>query len=142
MLEDAALALEEIAPEDKHRNEVLGARVILYMATKKWDMAVAVASHLVKIEPKNEAWWISLAHSIRRSEGVEKAEAVLLRARAIHPKVAMIAFNLACYASVTGRMEEAKEQLRRAIDLDKDMRKLALEDEDLKPLWDWIAGLE
>ena len=54
----------------------------------------------------------------------------------------MIAFNLACYASVTGRMEEAKERLRRAIQLDKDVRGLALDDEDLKPLWDWIAGPE
>ena len=58
----------------------------------------------------------------------------LLRARAIHSKVGMIAFNPACYASVTGRMEEAKELLRRAIDLDKDVRKLALDNEDLKPL--------
>jgi hypothetical protein len=49
-----------------------------------------------------------LAYSIRRSEGVEKAEGILLRAQATHPKVAMIAFNLACYASVTGRMEDAK----------------------------------
>jgi Flp pilus assembly protein TadD len=114
MLEDAALALEEIAPEDKHRNEVLGARVNLYMAAKKWDMAAAVASHLVKVEPENEAWWIGLAYSIRRSEGVEKAEAILLRAQAIHPKVAMIAFNLACYASVTGRMEEASPRCNRS----------------------------
>ena len=52
----------------------------------------------------------------------------------------MIAFNLACYASVTGRMEEAKVRLRHAIKLDKDIRGLALDDEDLKPLWDWIAG--
>jgi hypothetical protein len=49
---------------------------------------------------------------------------------------------LACYASVMGRMEEAKERLRHAINLDKDFRKLALDDEDLKPLWYWIAGLE
>ena len=54
----------------------------------------------------------------------------------------MIAFNLACYASVSGRMEEAKERLRNAIDLDKDVRILALDDEDLRSLWDWIAGLE
>ena len=54
----------------------------------------------------------------------------------------MIAFTLACYASVEGRMEEAKEQLRHAIELDKDIRKLAVDDGDLKPLWDWIAGLE
>ena len=83
-------------------------------------MAAAVASHLVKVEPQNAAWWINLAYALRRTESVEKAEAILLQAQAIHPKVAMIAFNLACYASVTGRMEEAKERLRHAIKLDKD----------------------
>jgi lipopolysaccharide biosynthesis regulator YciM len=142
MFDAAALVLEEIAPEDKNRTEVLGMRVQLYMAAKKWDMAAAVASHLVKVEPENEVWWISLAYSVRRVEGVEKAEAILLRAQSIHPKVAMIAFSLACYASVTGRMEEAKARLRQAIDLDKDFRKLALDDEDLKSLWDWIGGLK
>ena len=101
---------EEIAPEDKTRNEVLGARINLYMAAKKWNMAMAVASHLVKVEPENEVWWISLAYAVRRTESVENAEAILLRAQAIHPKVAMIAFNLACYASVTGRMQDAKER--------------------------------
>ena len=54
----------------------------------------------------------------------------------------MIAFNLACYASVIGRMEEAKKRLRDAIALDKDIRRLAIEDEDLKSLWDWIRSLE
>ena len=82
---------------------------------------------------------INLAFSVRLTK---QAEAILLRAQAIHLKVAMIAFNLACYASVTGRMEDAKERLRNAIELDKDVRKLALDDEDLRPLWDWIAGLQ
>ena len=43
----------------------------------------------------------------------------------------MIEFNLACYASVTGRFEDAKKRLQRAIELDKEIRKLALDDEDL-----------
>jgi hypothetical protein len=34
MFDDAASVLEEIAPEDKTRNEVLGARVNLYMAAR------------------------------------------------------------------------------------------------------------
>ena len=92
----------------------VGERVNLYMAAKKWDMAAAVASHLVKVDPQTAGWWISPAHAVRRTESIEKAEAILLRAQAIHPKVAVIAFNLACYASVTGRMEEAKERLRHA----------------------------
>ena len=54
----------------------------------------------------------------------------------------MIAFNLACYASVTGRMEEAKQRLRHAIELDSGIRGLALDDNDLKPLWDWIVSFE
>ena len=82
-------------------------------------MVGAVASPLVKVDPGTAGWWINLAYSVRRSEGIEQAEAILLRARAIHPKIAMIAFNLACYASVTGRMEETKERLRHAIELDK-----------------------
>jgi Flp pilus assembly protein TadD len=141
MFDSAAQVLEEIAPEDKNRTEVLGMRVQLYMAAKKWDMAAAIASHLVKVEPENEAWWITLAYSVRRIEGVENAEAILLRGQAIHPKNALIAFSLACYASVTARIEEAKARLRHAIDLDKDIRRLALDDEDLRPLWDWIATL-
>ena len=142
MIDDAALVLEEIAPEDKTRNEVLGARVGIYMAAKKWDMAAAVASHLVKVDPQTAGWWISLAYALRRTESIEKAEAILLRAQAIHPKVAMIAFNLACYASVTSRLEEAKERLRHAIELDSGIRGLALDEKDLRPLWDWIGGLK
>jgi Flp pilus assembly protein TadD len=94
------------------------------------------------VDPQTTGWWISLAYAVRRGESVEKAEAILLRAQAIHPKVAMIAFNLACYASVTGRMKEAKERLQRAIKLDKDIRGSALDDEDLRPLWEWITGLQ
>jgi hypothetical protein len=64
MLDDAALVLEEIEPEDKTRSEVLGARVGIYLAAKKWEMAAVVASHLVKIEPENSGWWINLASDI------------------------------------------------------------------------------
>jgi lipopolysaccharide biosynthesis regulator YciM len=65
MFDDAAMVLEEIAPEDRTRNEVLGARVGIYMAARKLDMAAAVASHLVKVESQNAAWWISLAYALR-----------------------------------------------------------------------------
>ena len=54
----------------------------------------------------------------------------------LHPKVSMIAFNLVFYPRVTARMEDAKERFCDAIALDKDIRRLAIDDEDLKPLWD------
>ena len=45
-------------------------------------MVAAVASHLVKVDPKTAGWWISLAYALRRTESIEKAEAILLRAQA------------------------------------------------------------
>jgi Flp pilus assembly protein TadD len=140
MFDSVELVLEEIAPEDKNRNEVLGARINIYMAAQGVGHGRSGCQPSVKVDPGTAGWWISLAYALRRAESVEKAEAILLRAQAIHPKVAMIAFNLACYASVAGRMEEAKERLRHAIKLDKDIRRLAIDDEDL-PLWDWIGGV-
>jgi predicted Zn-dependent protease len=79
MFDDAANALEEIEPEDKTRDEVLYARVDIYLAAKKWDMAAAVATHLVKADPGNPAAWINLAYAVRRAENTQQAEAILLR---------------------------------------------------------------
>jgi Flp pilus assembly protein TadD len=96
----------------------------------------------VEVQPENAVWWTQLAYAVRRSETIEKAEAILLEAREIHPRNVVILVNLASYASLTGRTEEAKARLRHAIDLDKDARRMALDVEDLKPLWDWIGSLE
>ena len=124
-------ALEEIEPEDKTRTEVLSVRVDLYSAARKWDMVAAVASHLVKVEPEEDGWWINLAYATRRCETIEKAEKILLRARELHHDNALMEFNLACYASVTGPIQHARDLLRRAIELDKEIRRSALDDPDL-----------
>ena len=73
MFDDAALVLEEIEPEDKIREEVLGAHVGIYIAARQWDMAATVAAHLVKVQPDNADWWIALASAMRRCEGIESA---------------------------------------------------------------------
>ena len=54
-------------------------------------------------------------------------------------EIPLILFKLACCASLTGRIEEAKLRISNAIDLDENVRRLALLEEDLRPLWDWIA---
>lgn len=141
MFDEAALALGEIAPEDELRVEVRKARLALYLAERKWRKAAAVAGELVKAMPENATWWIQMAYAVRRSETIEKAEAILLQAHEIHPRNVIILLNLASYASVTGRTEEAKVRLRRAIGLNRGAQRLALDVEDLRPLWDWISGL-
>ena len=71
--------LRRLSPRTRSARKFSGVRLDLYMAAKKWDMAAAVASHLVKVEPENASWWINLAYATRRRESIEEAEAILLR---------------------------------------------------------------
>jgi Flp pilus assembly protein TadD len=73
----------------------------------------------------------ALATARRPSEGIKSAEAVLLQSRELHRDNAVIEFNLACYASAAGRFEEAKARLGHAIELDVEVRRTAIDDEDL-----------
>ena len=67
---------------------------------------------------------------------MEAARAVLLGAREAHPNEPIVFFNLACYNSQLGNLEEAKEHLARAIAIDGNVRKMALDDPDLEPIWE------
>ena len=75
-------------------------------------MAAPVVRHLVKVDPGNLGAWINLAYSVRRAERIEQAEAILLKACVLHPRLS---------------------RLRPAIDLDKDIRRLPLDGDD--PNW-------
>jgi Flp pilus assembly protein TadD len=103
------------------------------LAAENWDTAVAIAADLVKAEPKNPTTWILLAYAVGHAGNVEQMETVLFKAQKWHPRDPLILFRLACCASV-----EAKLRLGNAIDLDESVRRLALGNEDLRPLWDWL----
>lgn len=138
MIEDAARELMEIPPDDRGRNEIIGFCVHLYSQWQRWGMAAAAARRMVEIDPGQPQWWVSLAYATRRHESVEKAEEILLEARKLHPKEAIIYYNLACYACVTGRLEQARERLNTAIGMDESIRDLARNDVDLKPMRDFL----
>ena len=139
MFEEAERTLQEIDVEDKGRKEVLAAKVEFYTVAKKWSSVAEVAQRLVDIEPENAGWWINLAYATRRAVNIDKAQALLLQAQTLHPENAIIAFNLSCYACVSGHLEQAKTHLKHAIALDSNIRELARGDEDLQTLWSWIA---
>ena len=49
---------------------------------------------------------------------------------------AVFHFMLACYDSALGHLDEAREGLKRAFELDQDFRLKALDESDLAPVWD------
>ncbi len=46
---------------------------------------------------------------------------------------------MGCYHCQLRRLEEAGECVRKAIDLDRSYQAMALEEEDLEPLWESFA---
>ena len=133
---DANEELECIDPEVRHVAEVLIVRLEIYRALKEWDLMQTVAARLAAHDPEEGQWAISLAYATRRAESIAAAKAVLVAAGEEHGGEALIHYNLACYECQLGNIAEAKERLSKAITLQKECRLMALEDEDLQPLWD------
>jgi len=50
-------------------------------------------------------------------------------------------YTLACYCAQLGELEESAEWFKKAMAIDtKAVQKIALDDPDLKPLWDSMSG--
>lgn len=140
MPERARAEFERIPPPWQTSPE--GLRIGLRLASdlKDWPEARRIAGVLRERHPDDVAWWVLLAFAARRAEGLSVAEGILRTARTKFPEVAVIPFNLACYACQQGREDEALAFLAAAVRLDSSYAEMALEDDDLRALWPRIGG--
>ena len=137
MLQDAWDSLEEIPTEEHHLPTVLQIRLEIYRRMEKYEGMGTMAEHLTKCFPEDAQYWISLAYAQRRHLDLQTAEKTLLEAQKRFPEEATIPYNLACYACQLGRLDEARKKLAKAIELEPAFKKAALEDEDLKAIWEF-----
>jgi tetratricopeptide (TPR) repeat protein len=92
--------------------------------------------------PDDEQAVVNLGNSLyfngRTQEAFDCVSGVMPR----FPKNALLRYNLACYACQLGRLEDARLWLERAFALDekKELKLMALEDPDLKPMWEMLRG--
>jgi predicted Zn-dependent protease len=140
MLEEAARVLREVDPQDRRRKEVLHAQLELAIAAKQWNNAAAQAASLVRSYPEDPAGWLVLARAVAKTANGEYAEAVLMKACKWHPEIVLLILDLAREATALGCFREAKIWLKCAIHLEERVRKAALRDLRLKPLWKWIEA--
>jgi tetratricopeptide (TPR) repeat protein len=116
--------------------EVLNARLVIYQGLKKWEAMAAIANRLVEWNPAEPEYFVCLAYATRRMESLSSALAILLRGQQLHPDDGTIQFNLACYETQLGNFEKGKEHLAKATAADAQFKLMALDDEDLEPLWE------
>ena len=132
--------LEKIRTEWHTHPDVLDLRWLIYAHNKQWDACLDIASAIVKIASDRVWGWVHKAYALRRATGggIEKAKTVLLEAAKLFPDDDIIQYNLACYCAQLGQLDAAQEHLDKSYELGdaKQIKLMALDDDDLKPLWD------
>jgi tetratricopeptide (TPR) repeat protein len=136
MFLEANSELDRIDPFNRAAPEVLALRIAIYHGLQKWELMQELAKRLADFQPDTIQWTVSLAYATRRANSIEAAKEILLRAEPRFPREGIIKYNLACYYCQLGEIEHAKNHLKKAFEIDSDWRVAALEDADLKPLWD------
>ena len=124
---------------------VLEARWLLCAHDKNWREGLAIAERQLEVIPGLTAGWLHRAYALRRvpGGGLARAWDALLPAAEKFPGEAVIAYNLSCYACQLKKLEVSRQWFQRAVKIGGKgvIKKMALEDDDLKPLWAEIETL-
>jgi hypothetical protein len=141
-LAEAKLELTRISSGQQNHPDVLEVRWAICAHEESWEEGLVIARAEMDSAPNRSSGWLHQAYALRRipDGSVKKAWEALLPAFDKFPKEPFISYNLSCYACQMQQLEAARVWLKRALFIggkDK-MKQRALEDPDLKPLWEEI----
>ncbi len=133
--EEARCELDLIPSPQQNHPKVLELRWNLFATEKNWKACVRTAELLVKEAPEMPDGWIHRSFALHEMEQTEKAFSLLEPARKLFSKQWVIPYNLACYLTQLGRIEEAAKELHSALRIDsRAVKTAAATDPDLEPL--------
>lgn len=141
MPEDALSELDELSAEQRSTAIALHLKVDALFRLKHWAAALEICMPMLEVHPDDPGWWIQAAYATRRAESVAAAEPILRKGIELHPDHGLILYNLACYACLQGRYDEACGLLSRAEAEDRgSFLAMAAKDTDLVAIRPWIIG--
>jgi tetratricopeptide (TPR) repeat protein len=138
---EANAELESITATLRTHPDALQVRWHICAHVKNFAACVDIAEAIIKQAPDLAEAWIHRSFALHELNRTQEAFELLLPAAKKFPKVWTIPYNLACYCSQLLRVDEAREWFKKAMAIDeKAAKESALEDPDLKPLWDSMDG--
>jgi len=142
---EARCELAQVDPACHMHPDFLEVRWSICAAEENWPEALEAARALLGVAPDRCSGWIHQAYALRRvpEGGVVGAWHALLPAFDKFPNVALVSFNLACYACLLRHLDAARVWLKRALVIGKHekIKEMALAEPDLRPLWGEIPQL-
>ena len=140
---EARTELKRISAANRDHPRVLEEEWRICAAEKHWLPALEVARRLIEVAPDNPSGWIHQSYSLHELKRTREAFDLLLPVVEKFPGVSTIPYNLACYACRLGDLEGARSWLTEAVRIrgKADIKRTALEDPDLQPMWEEIKKL-
>jgi len=140
---EAWLEVQEIVPRWHEHPDVLNLMWDLYAAEKEWPKALAIARQMISRHADDVSGWIHQSYALHEMKQTAEARDALSRAIGRFPDEGIIPYNLACYECQLGQFGTAKRWLGLAekIQGKATLKKMALSDPDLKPIWDYVRSL-
>jgi hypothetical protein len=140
---EAFLELDRVTIPAQMHPDVLTLRWEVFARKKQWADALDVAHGLVQIAPDRADSWIKQSFALHELKRTQEAWDALISVSEHFPEVSTIPYNLACYACQLAQIPVALSWLKRAMKVggQSEIRKMALQDADLKPLWLQIKKL-
>jgi predicted Zn-dependent protease len=138
MLEDALGELGQLDAEHQERLEVLRMRVDILLRKQDWEDALRLSLRFCAVNPNQPYGYVHAAFCLHELGRTSEAKQTLLDGPASLLDEPVYYYNLACYDTVLGNIEQAKVYLRASFRLDKSFKTMAKNDPDLKQIRDEI----
>ena len=139
---EAHKELDQIDRSWKQHPEVLELRWFLHAEENAWKAALPIARKIHKRHPDRLFGWLAHAHSLLKSTGDAEAAWKLLYLAIDLFDGPQVPYGLACYASLAGKFQEAKEWLARAEEQSDGEEATEGPQPDLEGLSDYLEKLE
>ena len=140
---EASAELAKVASTHAHHPVVLELGWRICAAEHNWPDALAAARRLVQVHPEDATGWIHQSYCLHEMRRTREAFDLLAAIVRKFPRISTIPYNLACYACQMGDLEQTRNWLARAIKIrgKTDIKRAALADPDLRPIWEEIRKL-
>jgi tetratricopeptide (TPR) repeat protein len=140
---EAARELENIKPKLRLHPDVLELNWKIFAQDKNWIRCREIGQALIRAVPERASGWIDLSFALHELQQTEQAFENLLKVASRFPDHPLIPYNLACYTCQLGRLWEAQQWLAQAMKIGDagKIKAQALQDIDLKPIWNQVEEL-
>lgn len=140
---EAEQELAKISPGVRRHPDFLEVQYELRTQAKDWPAALDSAQAIAKTAPRRAFGWVHTAFALHELKRTREAYDALMGKLESFPKEWVIPYNLACYSCQLGQEAESIEWLKKAFQRGdaKELKSMALEDADLKPLRQRIKEL-